>query len=157
VNFRIYVPLKVKIPNRHRLFVHQHRFSTNVCLGILGDQNLRSVVLPMRQNFNAKSKLFTDLSAVLENVSLHQGQHVCLKCEEPQPHFPYIVRQHLNQWTRDGGPFIWPGRYPKLNPLNSWLLTHLKPWCVHSRSVTWRYFINEYRALDRRFEYKQDF
>jgi hypothetical protein len=126
VNFCIHVPLWVKIPNFHRLFVHQHRFSTNVCLGILGDQKFSAVVLPMRQNFNPKSSLFTDLPAVLEDVSLHQREHVCLKCEEPQPHFPYIVRQHLNQWTRDGGPFNWPGRYPELNLLNSWLLKYLK-------------------------------
>jgi hypothetical protein len=126
VNFHSHVHLWVKIPNRRRLFVHHHRFSTNVCLGILGDQNFRAVVLPMRRSLSVKSSLFTDLPAALEDVSLHRRQLVCLKSEAPQPHFSHNMIQHLNHWIRDGGQFNWPGRYPKRNPLNSWLWKHLK-------------------------------
>jgi hypothetical protein len=110
---------------------HEHRFSINVWVDIIGDQLLGPVVLPNRQTGAMYHRfLVNDLPVLLEHVLLHQ-QHMWFMHDGAPPHFISTVTQHLNQtfgkqWIRHGGPVNWPARSPDLNPLDFWLWGHLK-------------------------------
>jgi hypothetical protein len=110
---------------------HQHRFSINVWVGIVGDQILGPVVLPNRlTGAVCRRFLVNDLPVLLEHVPLHQRQHMWFMHDGTPPHFLRIFRQHLNQtfgehWIGHGSPVNWPARSRDLNPLDFWLWGHL--------------------------------
>jgi hypothetical protein len=102
---------------------HQHRFSIDVWVGVLGDQLLGPVVLPNRLTGAVYHRfLANDLAVLFE----HEPQHMWFMHYGAPPHFLCSVRQHLNQtsseqWVGRGGPANWPARSPDPNPLDFWL------------------------------------
>jgi hypothetical protein len=74
-------------PNTAVASRHQHWISIDVCVGILGDQLLESVVLLNRLTGAVyRRQLENDLPALLVHVSLHQ-QHLWFLHDVAQPYF----------------------------------------------------------------------
>jgi hypothetical protein len=130
---------------------HQHRFSINVCVGIVGDQLLGPFVLPNKLTDEVYHRcLVNDLPVLLEHVPLHQRQHMWFMHDGVPPHFLRIVRQHLSQTfgeQRIGreGPVNWSARSPDLNPLDFWLWGHL-------RILVYSSPINDLEVLQQRLQ-----
>jgi hypothetical protein len=81
---------------------HQHRFSINVWVGILGQQLLGSVVLPNILIDAVYHHFLTiDLSVFFEHVPLHQGQHIWFMHDGAPSNFLLTLRQRLFRRTVD--------------------------------------------------------
>jgi hypothetical protein len=101
-------------------------------VGILRDQVLGPVILPNKLTDAVYHRfLLNDLPVLLEQVPLHQRQHLNLAFGE--------------HWIGRGGPFNWPGRYPDLNPLDLPLSEHLET-LVYSAPI------NELAVLQQQVE-----
>ena len=111
---------------------HQHRFSLNVWLGILGDRLLGPIFLPNRLNGDAYLDfLQNSLPQLLEEVPLNVRRDLWFMHDGAPAHFSLRVRQHLNEtflekWIGRGGPVAWPPRSPDLNMLDFFLWGYLK-------------------------------
>jgi hypothetical protein len=98
---------------------------------ILGNQIVGPIVLPNRLTGAVYHRfLVIYLPVLLEQVPLHQWQHMQLMHDGSPPHFRHIVRQHLNQtfseqWIGCRGPFNLPAQSPDHNSLDFWLWGHL--------------------------------
>jgi hypothetical protein len=109
---------------------HQHRFSINVWVGIVGDQLLGPVVLPNRLTGAVYHRFF--VNQYFWNMCLFINDNTCGSCMTGHYLiFSALSRQHLNQtfseqWIGRGGPVNWPARSPDRNPLDFWLWRHLK-------------------------------
>jgi hypothetical protein len=105
----------------------------SVWVGILGDQLLEPVVLPIRLTGAVYHRFLVNGSPVfLEHVPLRQRQHMWFIHDGTPPHFLRIARQDLNQTfgkqrIGSGGPASWPATFPDLSALEFWLWGHLKP------------------------------
>lgn len=119
---------------------HQHRFSLNVWLGILGDRLIGPVFFPNRLTGELYLNfLRNDLPPLLEDVPLIDRLHIWLMHDGAPAHFSIAVRNFLNEnfngkWIGRGGPAAWPPRSPDLTPLDFFAWGHLKT-MVYSRPV----------------------
>lgn len=119
---------------------HQHRFSLNVWLGVLGDRLIGPAFLPNRLNGELYLGFLNDtLPPLLENVPLNDRVRLWFMHDGAPPHFSINVREYLNQnyndrWIGRGGPTAWPPRSPDLNPLDFCIWEYLKS-LVYSRPV----------------------
>jgi hypothetical protein len=92
---------------------HQHRFSINVWVNILGDQFPRPVVLPNRLTFAVYSRLFGEwFTSTLGTYTFFSMTTRVVHARWAPPHFLRIVAQYLNQtfskqWIGRGGPVNW--------------------------------------------------
>lgn len=111
---------------------HQVRFQINVWAGIIGNHLVGPFVLENRLNGESYLRfLQEELPNLLENVPLETRRNMWYMHDGAPPHFPIIVRQHLNNtfgqsWIGRGGPVAWPPRSPDLNPLDFFFWGHLK-------------------------------
>lgn len=111
---------------------HQHKFSVNVWVGIVGDSLLGPVFLPDRLTGDAYVNfLRTDLIDCLDTLPLNVRQNMWFMQDGAPPHFSLIAREYLTQAFHGkvisrGSPVAWPARSPDLNPLDFFLWGYLK-------------------------------
>lgn len=111
---------------------HQHQFSLNVWVGIVGDFLIGPFFLPGRLTGEIYRRfLEEDLPTLLEEVPIQLRQQMLFMHDGAPAHFSLVARQYLdvaypNRWIGRGGAQPWPPRSPDLNPLDFFLWGHLK-------------------------------
>jgi len=72
----------------------QHRFSVNVCCGVIGDQMTGPYIFPQCLTGDIYATVLQDeLPALLENVPLQTRRQTCYQHDGAPPHFSQAVRQ----------------------------------------------------------------
>lgn len=111
---------------------HQHQFSVNVWVGIVGEHLLGPFFLPARLTGDVyRHFLEHDLPTLLEDVPLQLRSTMYFMHDGAPAHFSLVARNYLNtvyrrRWIGRGGTQPWPPRSPDLNPLDFFLWGHLK-------------------------------
>ncbi|XP_026828181.1 uncharacterized protein LOC113562592 [Ooceraea biroi] len=111
---------------------HQHRFSLNILMGIIGDHLIGPVILPNRLSGAAYLNfLVNTLPQYLDDMPLAERLSMWYMHDGAPPHFVRNVREHLNtvfgqRWIGCGGPVAWSPRSPDFNPLDFFLWGYLK-------------------------------
>src|SRR5678816_129152 len=111
---------------------HQHQFSFNVWVGIVGDHLIGPFFLPARLTGDVyRQFLEHDLPTLLEDVPLQLRSKMYFMHNGAPAHFSLVPRNYLNtvyprRWIGRGGTEPWPPRSPDLNALDFFLWGHLK-------------------------------
>lgn len=119
-------------PHQYKETHFQHEFSINIWCGIIGDNFIGPFELPNRLNaVNYLEFLQNDLGILLDEVPLIVRQDMWFMQDGAPPHYPLIVREHLNnnfphRWIGRGSEFPWPPRSPEFNPLDFYVWGYLK-------------------------------
>jgi hypothetical protein len=110
----------------------QHRFSVNVCCGVLHDQLIAPFIFPGRLPGEVYLHFLQDeLPQLLEDVLPATRRRMYFYHGGAPPHFSRVVAEHLNQhfpvrWIGRGGPQPRPPRSPDLTPLHFCILGRMK-------------------------------
>ncbi|KAL7640497.1 UNVERIFIED_CONTAM: hypothetical protein RMT77_008772 [Armadillidium vulgare] len=107
---------------------HQHQFSLNVWVGIVGDHLIGPFFLPARLTGDVYRH---DLPTLLEDIPLQLRSKMYFMHDGAPAHFCSVARNYLNtvyprRWISRGGTKPWPPRSPDLNALDFFLWGHLK-------------------------------
>lgn len=111
---------------------HQHKFSVNVWVGIIGEHLIGPHFLPLRLNGDSYCNFLEHhLPILLEDVPLEIRHHMWFMQDGAPAHFSRLARQYLdvvypNHWIGRGGTQPWPPRSPDLNPLDFCIWGYLK-------------------------------
>lgn len=111
---------------------HQHQFSVNVWIGIVGDYLIGPHFLPLRLNGESYLYFLQEvLPQLLEDVPIQLRRRSWFMHDGAPAHFSIAVRQHLDvvypgHWIGREGPQPWPPRSPDLNPCDFCIWGHLK-------------------------------
>ena len=110
---------------------HQHRFSVNLWAGMVGNQLIGPIEIPVRLNSEIYLNfLQNQLGELLEDVPLEVRLGLYFQHDGAPAHFGLPVRNWLNdnypnRWIGRGGPIAWPARSPDLNPLDYYFWGHI--------------------------------
>lgn len=111
---------------------HQHQFSLNVWVGIVGDHLTGPFFLPPRLTGEVyRHFLENELPLLLDDIPYQLRLQMYFMHDGAPPHFSLVAREYLNtvypnRWIGRGGPVSWPPRSPDLNSLDFFLWGHLK-------------------------------
>lgn len=112
-------------PHNKKPFGHQHRFSLNVWLGIIGTRIVGPHFLPNRLNAENYLHFLNEiLPVLLEDVTLNIRRNLIYQHDGAPAHYSRQVRRWLNdnyhqQWIGRGSPLVeWAPRSPDLNVLD---------------------------------------
>lgn len=111
---------------------HQHTFSVNVWVGVVGDHLIGPFFLPLRLNGQTYLDfLQEELPTLLEDIPLQLRNEMWFMHDGAPAHFSLVARQFLNahypnRWIGRGGAQAWSPRSPDLNILDFFLWGHLK-------------------------------
>lgn len=114
--------------------IMQGRFAVNVLAGIVGNNFIGSVYLPMRLNSQHYLTFLRHdfLHRLRQIIPRHHRNRIYFMHDGAPPHFGLRVRAFLNdlfgsRWIgRNPAPHLWPPRSPDLNPLDFFLWGVLK-------------------------------
>uniref|UniRef100_V5GJV9 Transposable element Tc3 transposase n=1 Tax=Anoplophora glabripennis TaxID=217634 RepID=V5GJV9_ANOGL len=99
---------------------HQHQFSLNVWVGIVGDHLIGPFFLPPRLTGDVYRRFLEDeLPVLLEDIPLPLRLQMYFMHDGAPPHFSLAAREYLNniypnRWIGRGGTQPWPREVSRL-------------------------------------------